>query len=136
MDTRKSDTPKDKLPCIVCAFAAFFTFAVPALAIAVGIASHSLLTELAVRAEQGGTHDVFAIGFLNWHQAFAWTLFAVAIALAVWCFVLARRNNTAGTLLGSGRLVFSLGFSGMCSAFYLSALLVATGRLLLPFLFR
>lgn len=136
MEKQKSVSPKDNLPRIVCAFAAFFTFAVPAFAIAIGIASHSTLVELAVHAEQGGIRDVFASGILDLHRVLAWILFAVAIVLSVWIFGLGRRNNTAGTLLGSGRIVFALGISGMCSVFYLSALLLAAGRLLLPFLFR
>lgn len=136
METQKSTHPKDHLPRIVCAFAAFFTFAVPALAIAVGIASHSTLVELAVRAEEAGMHDGFACGILDWNRVFAWTLLVLAVGLSLRTFGLARRNNTAGTLIGSGNIVFALGFSGMASAFYLGALLVAAGRLLIPFLLR
>lgn len=136
MEKQKSVSPKDNLPRIVCAFAAFFTFAVPALAIAVGIVSHPTLVELASRAESGGVHDAVASGILDSNRILAWTLFAVAVALSAWVFGLARRNNTAGTLFGSGRIVFALGFSGMFSAFYLGMLLMVAGRLLLPFLTR
>ena len=136
METQKKSPRKDNLPRIVCAFAAFFTFAVPALAIAVGIASHSTLVELAVRAEELGVHEGFACGVLEWNRVIAWTVLAVALVLSLRTFALAGRNNVAGTLSGGGRIVFSLGFSAMISAFYLCVLLIAAARLLLPFLLR
>lgn len=129
-------TPKDNLPRIVCAFAAFFTLAVPALALAVGRASHSLIVELVTQAEQGGIRDTVSVALLDAHAAVSWVLAVIAIALSVWTFTLARRNNTSGTLLGTGRIVFALGMSGMLSVFYLGGLLVAVGRVLTPFLLR
>lgn len=136
MDNQKSAPEKDRLPRTVCAFAAFFTFAVPALALAVGIASHPMLVELASRAEQSGIHESFPVVFLDWHRPIAWAIFAIAAVLSAWTFGLICRNNTAGSLFGGGRIVFSLGLTGMLSAFYLCALLVAATRLLIPFLLR
>ena len=119
---------------MICAFAAFFTFAVPALAIAAGIVAHPVLVELATRVEMGGIHDALACGILDCHRVSAWALLIIAAVLSVWVFGLMRCNKTAGTLSGGGRIVFALGFSGMFSAFYLCALLTAAGRLLLPLL--
>ncbi|MBR5621939.1 MAG: hypothetical protein IKW49_02000 [Opitutales bacterium] len=134
MDKQKSVSPQDNLPRMICAFAAFFTFAVPALAIAAGIVAHPVLVELATRVEMGGIHDALACGILDCHRVSAWALLIIAAVLSVWVFGLMRRNKTAGTLSGGGRIVFALGFSGMFSAFYLCALLTAAGRLLLPLL--
>lgn len=136
MDILESAPKKNNLARIVCAFAAFFTFAVPALAIAVGISSHSTLVELATQAVQGNVQDSFSLTFLDWHRVLAWTLFAVSLVLSGWTFCLCRRNNSTDSLTGSGRIVFSLGLMGMLSALYLGALTVAADRLLLPFLFR
>lgn len=127
---------QDRLPRIVCAFAAFFTLAIPALSIASGIAAHPLLVELATRAEQGGVHDSVAVTILDAQMLVAWILAIVAIALSLWTLFLARSNTQAGTLSGAGRIVLSLGLATMFSAFYLSALLLAAARLLAFFLIR
>lgn len=127
---------QDRLPRIVCAFAAFFTLAVPALSLAAGIAAHPLLIELATRAEQGGVHDFVAVAILDTQAPASWILAIAAVVLSVWTFLLARSNTQAGTLSGAGRIVLSLGLASMFSAFYLSALLLATARLLTFFLTR
>ncbi|MGN0834456.1 MAG: hypothetical protein ACI4QA_01325 [Candidatus Spyradosoma sp.] len=132
----KAPEDKDRLPRKVCAFAAFFVFAVPAFALAVGRAAHGTLVELAARAEQGGVRDAFANALLDAHAFFAWGFFALALLLSVWTFALARRNAAAGTLLGGGRIVTAFAASASVSVFYLGVLLVVVCRLLTPFLLR
>lgn len=136
MESSDAIASKDRLPRKVCAFAAFFVLAVPAFSLAVGRAAHGTLVELAARAEQGGVRDAFSNALLDAHVFFAWGFFALALALSVWTFALARRNSAAGMLFGGGRIVTALAASASVSAFYLGALLVVACRLLAPFLLR
>lgn len=127
---------QDRLPRIVCAFAAFFTLAIPALSLATGIAAHPFLVELATRAEQGGVREPVSVAILDAQAPASWILALLAIVLSIRTFWLVRSNTKAGTLSGAGRIVLSLGLASVFSAFYLSALLLAAARLLAIFLIR
>ena len=131
-----TETKKDdRLPRIICAFAAFFTIAIPTFAICVGRGTHSAWVELAAFLETRGGANPFALALLNNNRAILWALFAIAAVLAFSLFALMRKNSKSSeTLTGAGRIVFALGLSAILSAFYLAMLAVCAAMLITPFL--
>ncbi|MCD8284006.1 MAG: hypothetical protein LUD39_04985 [Opitutae bacterium] len=120
---------------LLCAFAAFFTLAFPAFAIAIGAGTHIAWNELAVVAEMHGDEaNQFAVKILDNNQILLWAIFVVAIILCVYVFSLARKNNAAETFYGAGRIIFAMAVSAMLSVLYLGALTVAVFVLIAPLL--
>lgn len=136
MESLPQQVRNDRLPCKICAFAAFFVFAVPAFSITVGRIAHGALVEFATLAWERGIQDGLVSTLLSVHGVFAWIFAAIALALSGWTFSLARRNSDSGTLSGGGRIVIALSLSAMLSAIYLGALVIVAMRLVLPFVLR
>ncbi len=129
---------KDRLPRALCAFAAFFTIALPAFAIAIGAGTHIAWNELAVQtALYGGTEaNPFAVKLLDNHQAILWIIFAISAILCVYVFSFVRKNHTPGTLAGAGRIIIAICISATLSLFYLGVLTISVFVLIAPLLAR
>ena len=124
-DSEKQKEPEN-LPRVVCAFAGFFAFAVPAFSVLAGARAQSALGEVVMNAlRPDATASPFSCAVLDACRPASWALLAVGFVAALSLFALMRGNSRAGTLHGAGRIVVALGLTGALSAFYLAAQIFA-----------
>lgn len=123
-DSEKSKDPQN-LPRLVCAFAGLFALAVPAFSLIAGTRLHSALSEIVFRSVGPGDTASASVVILDSCRFASWALLAVGVIAAISLFALMRKNSSAGTLNGAGRITLALTLTGALSAFYLAALLFA-----------
>lgn len=123
-DTEKS-TDSEKLPRLVCAFAGLFALAVPAFSILAGTRLQAALGEIVLRNLGGNETAGLSAAILDSCRPASWVLLVVGVVAAISLFSLMRKNSTAGTLVGAGRIAIALTLTGALSVFYLTAMLFA-----------
>lgn len=128
MSKNETVEPKQKTdgtPRLVCAFSGFFALAVPAFSVIVGARLHPALTEVVARGVRADGDAAIAGTILDVCEPTSWILLTIGVIAAISLFALMRKNSTAGTLVGAGRISLLLTLTGALSAFYLAALLFA-----------
>ena len=124
-ESEKQKEPEN-LPRVVCAFAGFFAFAVPAFSVLAGARAQSALGEIVTSGFRADvSSSSLSVVVLDSCRPASWALLAVGFVAALSLFALMRGNSRAGTLLGAGRIVVALGLTGALSAFYLAAQIFA-----------
>lgn len=129
MSDAQTQKEPENLPRVICAFSGLFALGVPAFSVIVGAKLQPALAQLAesrVFADSGSAPaDAPAFWILNACGAISWALLAIGVLAAVSLFALMRKNSSAGTLRGAGRVALMLGLTSALSAFYLAALVFA-----------
>ncbi|MBP3302207.1 MAG: hypothetical protein J6L64_03620 [Opitutales bacterium] len=123
-NSEKPVEPK-ALPRLVCAFAGLFALAIPAFSVTVGAGTQAALGEITMRQSYADTVNPVSVAILDACQIASWGLLAVGVIAALSLFSLMRKNSSAGTLRGAGRITLALAGTGALSAFYLAALIYA-----------
>lgn len=123
-ESEKPENPKN-LPRLVCAFAGLFALAVPAFSVIVGARVQSALGEIVLNNLGPLETASLSVVILDACKITSWALLIVGAIAALSLFALMRKNSSADTLIGAGRITLALGATGALSAFYLAALVFA-----------
>lgn len=123
-ESEKPENPKN-LPRLVCAFAGLFALAVPAFSVIVGARAQSALGEIVLNNLGPLETASLSVVILDACKVTSWALLIVGAIAALSLFALMRKNSSADTLIGAGRITLALGATGALSAFYLAALVFA-----------